>query len=137
MAGWMREWADRVTGAPTLNEVMTGAAEPSALSKLIGSVKEVLPEAVSAAKGALATLSYSGSLGNFTSSEQDIVLSGRFIPIVEQAPEKIGRPLYQHRYIGTLSGFVKCEDAVFSGATATREEEEAVEALMKKGFFYE
>lgn len=107
------------------------------LDRLAGAVAKVLPNAASAAKGALAQLSYSGSAGNFQTAFELITLSAKFQWIVDQAPEKIGNPLFKNRYIKDLSGFVKCEIPVFSGTIATSLEEEAVETFMSGGFFYE
>lgn len=107
------------------------------LDRLTGAFAKVLPNAISAAKGALAQLSYSGSAGNFQTAFELITLSAKFQRIVEQAPEKIGNPLFKNRYIKDLSGFIKCEAPVFSGTIATTLEEEAVETFMSVGFFYE
>ena len=107
------------------------------LDGIVSSIKPVLPGALSAANAALAQLSYNGSTGNFQSAQEDIVLSGKFQPIVAQYPEKIGSPLYQAAYLNTFSGFVKCQDAVFAATIATNIEEAAVEAFLNGGFFYE
>lgn len=109
----------------------------SLLGGILSSVKEVMPQAISAANAALAQLSYSGSTGNFQSASENITLSAKFQPIVDQYPEKIGCPFYKAAYLNTFSGFVKCEDAVFSATTATSVEEQAVEAFLNGGFFYE
>lgn len=107
------------------------------LDSIVSSIKPVLPGALSAANAALAQLSYNGSTGNFQSAQEDIVLTGKFQQIVAQYPEKIGSPYYQAVYLNTLSGFVKCQDAVFASTTATNLEEAAVEAFLNGGFFYE
>jgi len=107
------------------------------LDRVVGAVEKVLPNAVSAAKGALAQLSYSGSTGNFTTAIENITLSAKFQRIVDQAPNKVGSPLYKNVYINTLSGFVLCEKPVFQSSIATAEEESAIEEFMAKGFFYE
>lgn len=143
--GWMRQWARNTlesggVDVPELYETMneTVDAGRNSLWNIIKSTaQKVIPGAVSAAQAAIAQLSYSGTTGNFQSASETIVLSAKFQPIVEQAPDKIGSPLYQKKYINTLSGFVKCEDAVFSTTLATSTEEEAVEAFMNNGFFYE
>lgn len=114
-----------------------GNGGKSFLEKLWDNVKGVIPGAVSAAKGALAQLSYSGSTGNFTTAIENITLSAKFQRIVDQAPAKIGSPLYKNVYINTLSGFVLCERPVFKSTTATVEEETAIEEFMSRGFFFE
>ena len=136
--GWIRQWARDTVNAPDLADVMEEAKSgESLLDRLVNGVKRVLPGAVSAAKGALAQLSYSGSTGNFTTAIENITLSAKFQRIVDQAPQKIGSPLYKNVYINTLSGFVLCERPVFKSTTATVEEETAIEEFMSRGFFYE
>ena len=136
--GWIRQWARDTVNAPDLADVMEEAKSgESLLDRLVNGVKRVLPGAVSAAKGALAQLSYSGSTGNFTTAIENITLSAKFQRIVDQAPQKIGSPLYKNVYINTLSGFVLCERPVFKSTTATVEEETVIEEFMSRGFFYE
>lgn len=125
-----------VTYEESLNQYDKGKGN-SLLDRVVGAVEKVLPNAVSAAKGALAQLSYSGSTGNFTTAIENITLSAKFQRIVDQAPNKVGSPLYKNVYINTLSGFVLCEKPVFQSSIATAEEESAIEEFMSKGFFYE
>lgn len=125
-----------VTYEESLNQYDKGKGN-SLLDRVVGAVEKVLPNAVSAAKGALAQLSYSGSTGNFTTAIENITLSAKFQWIVEQAPSKVGSPLYRNVLINTLSGFVLCEKPVFQSSIATAEEESAIEEFMAKGFFYE
>lgn len=139
--GWMRQAARSIVDSPELNDVMEEARASSGgdslLDKIVSSVKRVAPAAISAAQGALAQLSYSGSTGNFQSALENVTLAAKFQRIVEQAPSKVGSPLNKSVYINTLNGFVKCEHPVFTATTATSLEEDAVEAFMEKGFFYE
>lgn len=107
------------------------------LGKIVGSAQKVLPKAISTAQAAIAQLSYTGSTGNFQTAEENITLVGKFMPLVDTFPEKIGCPLYQTRYINTLSGFVQCRNAVFESTTATETEKAAVEAFMNGGMYFE
>ncbi len=107
------------------------------LGKIVGSVQKVLPKAVSTAQAALAQLSYSGTTGNFQSAEENITLVGKFLPLVDTYPEKIGSPLYKPKVISSLSGFLLCKDAVFESSTATETEKAAVEAFMNGGMYFE
>ena len=141
--GWMRQWArdtlkDSGVSVPELPQVMEEAKTgDSAIDRIINSVKKVIPKAISTAQAAMAQLSYSGSTGNFTSAEETITLVGRFLPLVDQYPEKSGSPLHKAVMLNTLSGFAVCKDAVFSAVTATTTEETAVEQFLNSGFFYE
>lgn len=125
-----------VTYEESLNQYDKGSGD-SLLDRLVAAAGRVLPKAMNAAKGALAQLSYSGTTGNFQTALEFITLSAKFMQIVPQAPEKIGSPLYQSVMINTLNGFVKTERAVFASPIATTTEEEAVEAFMNNGFYYE
>ena len=141
--GWMRQWArdtlaDAGVEVPELAQVMEEAQSgDNWYQRLVSAAKEVLPKAVSTAQAALAQLSYSGTTGNFLSTEDNIVLTGKFFKTVEQFPEKIGSPLHKAVMINTLNGFCQCRNAVFSSTTATVEEEIAIEAFMNDGFYYE
>lgn len=141
--GWMRQWArdtlaDAGVDVPELAEVMEEAkSDDNWFQRLASAAKEVLPKAVSSAQAAMAQLSYSGTTGNFLSTEETITLTGKFYRTVDQFPEKIGSPLHQAVLINSLSGFAQCRNAVFSSSTATTEEEIAIEAFMNNGFFYE
>lgn len=110
---------------------------PTLLDRIVATIKKAAPTAISTANAALAQLSYSGSTGNFQSASENITLSAKFQPIVEQNPEHVGSPLYQRVYLNTLSGYVKCENAVFAAPNATSNEETAIEAFLNGGFFYE
>ena len=138
-----RKWAENTLEAmghdvPELAQVMEEAQSgDNWYQRLVSAAKEVLPKAVSTAQAALAQLSYSGTTGNFLSTEDNIVLTGKFFKTVEQFPEKIGSPLHKAVMINTLNGFCQCRNAVFSSTTATVEEEMAIEAFMNNGFFYE
>jgi hypothetical protein len=109
----------------------------SLLSSVVSGASDVINAALPTATAALAQLSYSGSVGNFTSAQEDIQLTAKFQLISEMAPEKRGSPCYRNLVINTLSGFVMCENPVFRSAIATSVEESAVEAFMTGGFFYE
>lgn len=111
--------------------------KPTLLDKIVAAAKSIIPTALSTANAALAQLSYSGSVGNFQSASEVISLTARFHPIVAQSPAKIGSPCYKNAYINTLSGFVKCQNAVFGANGATVTEEQAIESFMNNGFFYE
>ena len=141
--GWMRQWARdtlKETGnpVPELSEVMESAQTgDNAIDRIINSVKKVIPKAVSTAQAALAQLSYSGTTGNFQSAEETITLVGKFLPLVDTYPEKIGSPLYKPKVINSLSGFLLCKDAVFESTIATETEKTAVEAFLNSGMYFE
>lgn len=105
--------------------------------KIVDTTKQVLPKALSSAQAAMAQLSYSGSTGDFLSSEENIVLTAKFFRVVEQLPSKIGCPYYKADFINTFSGFVQCRNAVFGNSIATVVEENAIEDFLNSGFYYE
>ena len=124
-------------GADAVEAVKAARSSYSLLDDLAETAKQIIPKAVSSAQAAMAQLSYSGTTGNFLSTEETITLTGKFYRTVDQFPEKIGSTLHQAVLINSLSGFAQCRNAVFSSSTATTEEELAIEAFMNNGFFYE
>lgn len=109
------------------------------LSGVIEGARDVINTALPSATAALAKLSFSGATGNFTSANENIVLSGKFQIIAETAPNKKGSPCYKNLLISSIpnGGFVMCENPVFAAGTATVTEEKAVEEFLKGGFYYE
>lgn len=109
----------------------------SLLSSVISGASDVINAALPTATAALAQLSYSGAVGNFSSASEPIQLTAKFQRISEMSPEKKGSPCYKNLRLNTLSGFVMCENPVFHSSIATSIEESAVEAFMAGGFYYE
>ena len=124
-------------GKEAVDAITAQRSGESWLDKIVNGVKTVLPGAISAAKGALAQLSYSGSTGNFQTAFEPITLSAKFQWLVDQSPARLGSPLYREVYLKDLTGFVKCENPVFQSSIATAVEEEAIESFMAAGFFME
>lgn len=93
--------------------------------------------ALSSGVAAMATLNYSGFMGDFTSAEELIVLQGRFLPIVGTDPVDYGSPLFRRVQINTLSGFVLCEHPHMELPLGMITEAETIESFMAMGFFYE
>ncbi len=124
---------------PTLHEVMNQTVDSgkNGLWNIIESVRSAIPKAISSAQAAVAQLSFSGSTGNFLSTEENICLTGKFYRIADTYPEKIGCPLYSAVYLNSLNGFTKCQNAIFSSTIATSTEETAVETFLNNGFYYE
>lgn len=142
--GWMRQWArdtlqENGVEVPELHDVMNETVNSGrgGLWNIIESVKAAIPKAISSAQAAIAQLSYSGSTGNFLSTEENIGLTGKFYRMADQYPEKIGSPLYSAVYLNTLNGFTKCQNAIFTSTIATATEETAVETFLNNGFYYE
>lgn len=121
--------------ADTANDVVDQGR--ALLGDIVDSTTPVLSSVLSGLEAAFSQFSYTGSTGNFQTALELITLSGKFQPIVDQYPEKIGSPLHKTMMLRDLSGFVLCENAVFSAVGATSIEEQAVEAFMNGGFFYE
>ena len=107
------------------------------LGGIVGSINEIAPSAIPTATAALAQLSYMGQVGNFQSAMEYLVLSAKFQRIVDDNAVAYGSPLFQRVYINTLSGFLKCENPVFTSTFATSVEESAIEQFMREGMYYE
>lgn len=93
--------------------------------------------AASSGIAAMASLTYSGSVGDFTSSSEVINLQGKFFPITGTDPEDYGSPLRERVQINTLSGFILCEHPHMQLSPGMITEAEAIESYMTMGFFYE
>ena len=77
-----------------------------------------------------------GANGSFISQILTPTLVSKFVYLVEEDKEELGRPLCQSRQINTLSGYIKCTntDHEFS---CTADERSMINSYMKDGFFYE
>lgn len=93
--------------------------------------------AASSGIAAMASLTYSGAVGDFSSSIEVINLQGKFLPITGTDPEDYGSPLRQRVQINTLSGFVLCEHPHMQLSPGMITEAETIESFMVMGFFYE
>ena len=93
--------------------------------------------ALSSGVAAMATLNYSGFMGDFTSAEETIILQGRFLPITGTDPEDYGSPLFRRVQLNTLSGFILCEHPHMELPLGMITEAETIESYMAMGFFYE
>lgn len=112
-------------------------AGSEALSTLVEAAAPVFSSITSGIEASLSQFTFCGSTGDFLSAMEYITLSAKFQDITPTYPEKIGSPCMKSLYINTLSGFVQCERPVFRSSFATTVEEEAVEAFMAAGMFYE
>ena len=64
-------------------------------------------------------------------------MTAKFQPIVDTYPEKLGSPLYKKKVLSSLSGFLQCENAVISLNVGTFVEEQAIEAMLNTGIYFE
>jgi hypothetical protein len=102
-----------------------------------GGIKQMASDIFNLAVAASTTAEIQGMQGNASAyNAQTLTLSGRFLPIVSEDFDHIGRPLMALRQLGTLSGFVLCRDADVS-FICTERERDAVKAFLEGGFFIE
>ena len=81
-------------------------------------------------------VSTNGANGSFLMTQQAPVLIAEHILIADEDNTDLGRPLMSTRTINTLSGFIKCAEAHFTGASYARETE-SINNYMINGFYYE
>lgn len=93
--------------------------------------------AVGTGLAAMSQLTYRGSVGDFTSAEEMVVLKAKFTGLVGTNPTEYGSPLCRRRQISTLSGFVMCENPHMELSAGMISEATAIETFMTEGFFYE
>jgi hypothetical protein len=89
-----------------------------------------------AAAAALATLNFRGSQGSFIDMGYPITLAARYLWVVQEDRERLGRPLMQKRRLSNLAGFTLCKDPqiVIPGSI---EEENAINTMLASGIYIE
>ena len=142
----------KITGAPTLAEtaqkalpivgesvasnVVNGAAE--ALASLVEGVNKAMPSILPTATAALASLSFRGTQGNFTTISYPIVLRADFMYISGMDRENRGTPVNRRLKVGELSGFALFEDVhMETSGNMTQASCEALERLLMSGVYLE
>lgn len=84
------------------------------------------------------TVTNSGSNGSMLSFTDiyKCYLTHKYLRVVDEDLEEIGRPLYQMKQLNTLTGYVLCENAD-AAITGTQEEAQQINAYLNSGFFME
>ena len=89
-----------------------------------------------AAQASLTEVQYKGTCGAVSVYNTSPYLQARFFRLVDDDPERRGRPLCKVRRLGDLSGYVKCLDSDIAIA-GTKAEAEAVKQYLATGIFIE
>lgn len=66
-----------------------------------------------------------------------IVLTSKFMELVDEDLAELGRPLGKLSSLSTHSGYVKCSGATFNSSSLTSSENDKIETFLNSGFFIE
>jgi len=113
----------------------------SLTSGLTGGIAGMITGAIGATvQSAIATqapsVSTNGSNGSFASYVIEPALVVEHYKLVDEDKADLGRPLMTTKTINTLSGYIKCAEAHFSGSCFDSERD-TINRFMVDGFFYE
>lgn len=119
----------------------TGGVAGTIMSALTGNIPGAIANAAGAigstAANMLPQLSTTGANGSFVEMSQDTVLTGVFLPLVDEDNADLGRPLCTTGTISNYPGYLVIADPDIAINEATREEMAAIRSYMEQGFFYE
>ena len=100
---------------------------------LLGAGTSYIMNAINSQTAKVSTSGSNGSFNNFTIAPELVV---EHYKIADEDLADLGRPLMQTKQINTLSGYVKCAEAHFSGLCYD-EEKAKINTYLMGGFFYE
>ena len=122
----------------TGNLISTGAGVIGGIVSSIGDAigSSLLQSVGNAAAGFGTKVNSVGANGSFISQILTPTIVSKFVYLVEEDKEELGRPLCQSRQINTLSGYIKCANADHE-FSCTADERSMINSYMKDGFFYE
>lgn len=129
----------QVSGVSDIGENVTSIFEniTNGAKSLISSVKDVAANIGNLATQAATTVSSRGQPGTMNlANNLPVSLSGLFFYPAAEDRENRGRPALIFAAINTFSGFLKIDNA-HAPITGTVAEQQAVEAFMEAGFYYE
>lgn len=122
--------------SPAISSVVSGISNmgsSNGVSLITGLLSGVVQSAIATQMPQVST---SGANGSFLMTLQAPVLIVEHTLLSDEDLTDLGRPLMSIRTINTLSGFIKCAEAHFSGASYARETE-SINNYMINGFYYE
>ena len=78
-----------------------------------------------------------GNTGSIYDHQMAKILYARFWTVANDDISNNGRPLCQVKTLSTIPGFIQVQKGTFNSSLATRPEQDAVNAYMEGGFYYE
>lgn len=118
---------------------VAGVATAAMIHNYAGAAVGAISTIVNVADNILTpTTNITGGSGNkgFILSQHTISLSTICYGSKEFPASELGRPLYEHKQINTLSGYIKCQGASLDSASMGSEKDE-INRFLNNGFFYE
>ncbi len=124
----------------TVQDVATGLVSrgQDAIGALVGGINKLMPSILPTATAALASLSFRGTQGNFSTISYPIVLRADFLYITGINPGESGYPLCRRMAFRDMVGFAQFKDVnipIADGMTMT--EATAIEEMLSAGVFFE
>ena len=119
----------------------TGGVAGTIMAGLTGNIPGAIANAAGAigstAASLLPQLSTTGANGSLVEMAQTTVLTGTFLPLVDEDNADRGRPLCKVGTISSYPGYLVIADPDVSISEANQTEMEAIRRYMSEGFFYE
>ena len=116
-----------------VSNLVGGVTSGSVVGAVMGVIGANVDSAIASQSPKVSTNGANGSFVNFAMNPELIV---EHTLLADEDNADLGRPLMATRQINTLSGYIKCAEAHFSGACMASEKEE-INAFLLSGFFYE
>lgn len=128
-----------LSGAMGIASAATGnfSAAVDGLSTVLSvpnNIKQAAYDAAAATAPHVQTVGNQGGLSAYATTPYTLCT---FLKQVDDDPAELGRPLYAVRYLNTLTGYIKCSDAVSNITGATLTENNMITQFLNGGFFYE
>lgn len=116
-----------------VSNLVGSVSSGSVVGAVMGVIGATVDSAIASQSPKVSTNGANGSFVNFAMNPELIV---EHTLLADEDNADLGRPLMATRQINTLSGYIKCAEAHFSGACMASEKEE-INAFLLSGFFYE
>ena len=117
----------------SVSSLTSGLTSGSIVGAVMGGITATVQSAISSQTPKVSTSGSNGSFNTFTIAPELVV---EHYKIANEDLADLGRPLMQTKTLNTLSGYVKCAEAHFSG-NCYDEETAKINNYLVSGFFYE
>lgn len=112
---------------------LTGGFSGGIVGTIMGAIGATVQSAIASQAPKVST---NGANGSFLNGMLEPLVVVEHTLLVDEDNANLGRPLMANRQISTMSGYIKCADAHFSGVCYDLEKD-MINQFMKDGFYYE
>jgi len=120
----------------TVGNAIGNTAQNIATANVGGAISSVFNGIIDGVRAAIPQMRTTGASDSVLAINQNWQFRGQFFQIVDEAREKLGRPLCQFRIVRDLPGFLQIHNPDISGYYSEAEIS-AAKNFMSGGFFYE